>query len=69
MLLVLTTVSSLACSPNTAWMAAVSQESFIWVPVPWALMWSTCSGAMLASARVCFMQSMAPAPPGAGAVK
>ena len=64
MLLVLTTVSSLACSPNTAWMAAVSQESFIWVPVPWALMWSTCSGA-----RVCFMQSMAPAPPGAGAVK
>ena len=38
MLLVLTTVISLACSPNTAWMAAVSQASFMWVPVPWALM-------------------------------
>ena len=25
-------------TPNTAWMAAVSQASFMWVPVPWALM-------------------------------
>ena len=69
MLLVLTTVMSLAWSPKTARMAAVSQLSFMWVPVPWALMWSICSGAMPPSLRVSFMQPMAPAPPGAGAVK
>ena len=56
MLLVLTTAMSLAWSPKTAWMAAVSQLSFMWVPVPWALMWSICSGAMPPSLRVSFMQ-------------
>jgi len=50
-----------ACVPNTARIAAHSVGSFVNVPVPWALIYRTASGANPASVRARWIASAAPA--------
>jgi len=58
------TATRRAWSPSTALMARVSVTSFCTVEVPWALTYSTVSGARPASARAPRMASTAPSPEG-----
>ncbi len=54
--------------PKTSAIAAASAASFSGVEVPWALIWAMSPGDRPASARASFMQTIAPVPPGDGAV-